>query len=80
MISHRAARTISDIEDEDEEKSEENRWRPRAQLQRIDKARERGNNTGTAAGSSEGGLPRLCAELASASICRYSPRVRYYRT
>lgn len=42
--------------------------------------RERGNNTGTAAGSSEGGLPRLSVELSSASICRYSPRVRYYRT
>lgn len=73
MISHR---TISDIEDEDEEKSGENRRRPYARLRRIDKARERGNNTGTAAGSSEGGLPRL----SSASICRYSPRVRYYRT
>lgn len=56
-----ALRTISDIEDEDEEKSGENRRRPRAQLRRIDKARERGNNTGTAAGSSEGGLPRLSA-------------------
>lgn len=53
-----ALRTISDIEDEDGEKSGENCRRPRAQLWRIDKARERGNNTGTAAGSSEGGLPR----------------------
>jgi len=40
--SFTAPRTISDMEDEDEEKSGENRRRPRAQLRRIDKARERG--------------------------------------
>lgn len=57
---------------EDEERSEENaivcahvRW--------IDRER-REHNTGTAARSLAGG-PRLF----STSICRYSPRVRYYR-
>lgn len=73
MISHRAAHHLG----RRRRRRRGKRRKPpaRAQLQRVNKARERGNNTGTAAGSSEGGLPRLSAELSSASICRYSPRV-----
>jgi hypothetical protein len=73
----------SDAEDGGEEKSGENgrstereRERERASERASERAKEQYRNC-RARSRLEGGLQH---EFSSASICRYSPRVRYYRT
>jgi len=76
-----APRTISNVEDEDEEKSGENRQRPRAlQLRRGGSAKRESEGTIQELPRDhpkEACLPAMALrEFSSPSICRYSPRVR----